>query len=73
MGLGLSVLNKVDIYIFDRELERSEDIVLNLEMIKEMRLGLYTNAISGSNESIKYINEEDIAKKLLEYDNILCY
>lgn len=71
MGVGLSILNNVDIYIFDRKLEASDGISLNLEMIKEMRLGLYTN--TALNEGIEYIPTEDIAKRLLEYDNILPY
>jgi hypothetical protein len=71
MSIGLSVLNHVDVYIFDRKLETSDDILLNLEMIKEMRLGIYTN--TALNESIEYISTEDIAKRLLEYDNILPY
>ena len=71
MGVGLAILNNVDIYIFDRRLEASDDISLNLEMIKEMRLGLYTNTTL--NEGIEYIPTEDIAKRLLEYDNILPY
>jgi hypothetical protein len=71
MSIGLSVLNEVEIYIFDRKLELSDDILLNLEMIREMKLGLYTN--SALNEGIEYISTEDIAKRLLKYDNILPY
>ncbi|BCB96846.1 hypothetical protein JZK55_17680 [Dissulfurispira thermophila] len=71
MSIGLSVLNDVDIYIFDRRLESSDDILLNLEMIKELKLGLYTNTTL--NEGIEYIPIEDIAKRLLKYDNILPY
>lgn len=71
MAIGLSVLNNVDIYIFDKKLETTNDILLNLEMIKEMKMGIYTN--TELNEGIKYISTKDIAKKLLDYDNILPY
>lgn len=71
MVLGLSVLNKIDIYMLDNRLEESDDILLNLEMIRDMKIGLYTN--NRVNESIKYIITEDVAKRLLEYDNILPY
>lgn len=71
MAIGLSVLNDVDIYIFDKKLETTNDILLNLEMIKEMKIGIYTN--TELNEGIKYISTKDIAKKLLDYDNILPY
>jgi len=71
MALGLSVLNRVDIYMLDNKLKESDDILLNLEMIQNMKIGFYTN--SPVNENIKYITTEDIAKRLLEYDNILPY
>ncbi len=71
MAIGLTVLNKVDVYVLDRKLETSGDIALNLEMIREMRMGFYTN--TRLNECIAYMGTEDIAKRLLEYDNILAY
>jgi hypothetical protein len=71
MALGLSVLNRVDIYMLDNKLEESGDILLNLEMILDMKIGFYTN--NPANENIKYITTEDVAKRLLEYDNILPY
>jgi len=71
MALGLSVLNGVDIYLLDNKLEESDNIMLNLEMIGDMRMGIYTN--NRANENIKYMTTEDIAKRLLKYDNILSY
>ncbi|MCL4456598.1 MAG: hypothetical protein M1406_04210 [Nitrospirae bacterium] len=71
MAIGLTVLNKVDVYILDRKLEASDEIAMNLEMIREMRMGFYTN--TKTNEDIAYMPMEDIAKRLLEYDNILPY
>ncbi len=71
MSLGLSVLNRVDIYMLDNKLEESDDIMLNLEMIRDMKMGIYTN--NPVNENIRYITTEDIAKRLLEYGNILPY
>jgi hypothetical protein len=71
MAVGLAILNSVDIYIMDRKLELTDEISLNLEMIREMRLGLYTN--TPINEGVEYISTEALAKRLLEYDNILPY
>jgi hypothetical protein len=71
MAVGLTILNGVDIYIMDRKLEESDEISFNLEMIREMKLGLYTN--THINEGIEYISTEALAKRLLEYDNILPY
>ena len=71
MAIGLTVLNKVDVYILDRKLETSDEIAMNLEMIREIRMGFYTN--TKMNKDIAYMPMEDIAKRLLEYDNILPY
>lgn len=71
MALGLSVLNNVDVYIFDRKLEESDEILSNLGMIKEMGIGIYTN--TKLNDGIEFIETRDIAKRLLKYDNILPY
>lgn len=71
MAIGLTIFNDVNMFIMDRKLEESDEISLNLEMIREMKLRLYTN--THLNEGIEYISTEALAKKLLEYDNILPY
>lgn len=71
MAVGLTILNDVDIYILDKKLEESDEISLNLEMIREIGLGFYTNTYI--NEGIEYISTEALAKRLLQYDNILPY
>lgn len=71
MAIGLTILNDVDIYILDKELELTDEVLINLEMINEMKLKLYTN--NPLNKDIEFISTEDIAKRLLEYDNILPY
>lgn len=79
MAIGLSILNNVNIFLMDGKLNMTEDILMNLEMAKELRLKIYTNdlecfeQLKNINQDIEYQSTEDIAKKILEYDNILAY
>jgi hypothetical protein len=79
MAIGLSILHKVDIYILAKKINLTDEVLMNMEMIKELKLGLYTDNLS-CYEQIKQINNnielltiEGIAKNLLKYDNILPY
>ncbi|MBF0318531.1 MAG: hypothetical protein HQL01_01825 [Nitrospirae bacterium] len=72
MSVGITVMDDIiDVFILDRKIESNDENDMNLEMVKEMDLSLCTN-IKGY-EGIEYCSTEDIAKKLLEYDNILAY
>ncbi|MDI6801825.1 MAG: hypothetical protein QMD01_07240 [Thermodesulfovibrionales bacterium] len=71
MAIGLTILNEVDVYILDATLEANAEVMLNIEMAKEMRLRLYTSNIL--NEGMEYITIEDVAKRLKGYDSILPY
>lgn len=71
MGLGLSILHKVDFYILDRPLIMNKEVIQNLDMIKELKLGIYSN--THKNLDISYVSTEAIAEKLLEYDSVIPY
>lgn len=72
MSIGLTLMDdKVDIFVLDRRLGDTDDIRLNLEMINEMGLKMYTNIIE--NEGIDCISTKQLANKLLEYDIVLPY
>lgn len=72
MGVGLTLADDVvDVYIFDRAVERNEKNDLNLETMKDMGGNVYTNY--KDNADMEYISTEEIAKKLLEYDHIIPY
>lgn len=79
MAIGLSILHKVDIFIVDSSFGINDEILMSLNMIKELKMSLYTNnqeclgQIKGISENISYMPITDIAKKILEYDNILAY
>jgi len=72
MSVGITLMDDiVDIYVLDRKVEDNEENTMNLEMIKEMELKVYTNF--KGNAELEFISTGDLAKKLLTYDNILPY
>lgn len=79
MAIGLSILHKVDIYILAKKINLTDEVLMNMEMIKELKLGIYTDnsfcyeQIKQINNNIKILTIEDIAKNLLKCDNILPY
>ncbi|MEO5358699.1 MAG: hypothetical protein H7844_15570 [Nitrospirae bacterium YQR-1] len=72
MSVGITVMDDiVEVFILDNKIVSNEENDMNLEMIKEMDMTLFTNI--KDYDDIKYMSTEDVAKKLLEYDNILAY
>jgi hypothetical protein len=72
MAVGITLMDDIiDVYVLDRKVEENEQNTLNLETIKEMDMGLYTNC--KENEDMQYLSTEEIAQKLLEYDHIIPY
>jgi len=72
MGVGMILADdEVSVFVLDREIEKNDDNDLNVETMGDMDVKLYTN-VKG-NENMEFISTEDMAKKLLEFDNILPY
>lgn len=72
MSVGLTIMDDtVEVFVLDKKLGNTEDIAMNLEMINEMGLKMYTN--TEENVGIEYIPTEELAKKFLEYDTVLPY
>jgi hypothetical protein len=72
MGVGLTLDDdSVDVFVLDRDVADTEGNNLNLETMEMMDIKVYTN-VEGS-ERFEYISTEDLAGKLLEYDNIIPY
>jgi hypothetical protein len=72
MSVGITLMDDVvDVYVLDRKVEDNEENNMNLEMIKEMELKVFTNCKDNAN--LEFISTEALAKKLLTYDNILPY
>lgn len=72
MAIGLTLMDDlVDVYVLDKKIEDTENNSLNLEMMKEMRMQVYTNC--AENRELKYIPTEEIVLRLTGYSHILAY
>jgi hypothetical protein len=72
MGVGMILADdEVSVFILDREVEKNDDNDMNIETMGDMDVKLYTNF--KGNENMEFISTEDMAQKLLEFDNILPY
>ncbi|MBF0472243.1 MAG: hypothetical protein HQK93_00680, partial [Nitrospirae bacterium] len=74
MSVGITVMDDiVNVFVLDKTIESNEENDMNVEMIKEMDIPMLTNFKPNEDKGMEYISTEDLAKKLLEYNNILCY
>lgn len=72
MGVGLTLADDIiDVYVLDKEVERTEKNTLNLETMKDMEMNVYTNC--RDNIGLEYLSTEEIARRLLEYDHVIPY
>ena len=72
MGVGMILADdEVTAFVLDSKVEENDDNNLNVETMGDMDVKLYTNC--KDNADMEFISTEDIAKKLLEFDNILPY
>ena len=72
MGVGMILADDaVTVFVVDRKVEETEENMMNLETMNDMDVKTYTNF--KGNENIEYLSTEEVAKKLLEFDNILPY
>lgn len=72
MSLGLTILDDdIDIFVLDSKLAETENTEMNLEMIKELGLKIYTN--SPENAGMAFIANDQLADTLLSYDHVLPY
>ncbi len=72
MSLGLILVDDVvDVYLLDRKLQATEETALHLETLKEMDMQIRTNC--RENEGVEYLPDDEIARRLPQYDHILAY
>jgi len=74
MSVGLTVLDDtIDVFI-TQPVKNDDETVVQLEGMKEMaELGVIKVFTMRQGTDFQYITMEDMARKLLEYDNILPY
>ena len=72
MSVGLTLMDDViDVYVLDGKLEDTEENALNVELLQELEMNLYSN--QKENAEMQYLSTEEIARKLPEYDHVLAY
>jgi len=72
MSLGLTLVDDIiDVYVLDGKLAGAEQDQLNLELMREIGMNIYSN--DKRNKEVEYLSTGDIAHKLLEYDHVLPY
>lgn len=72
MSLGITIMDDaIDVYVLDRKAEETEKNQMNIEMMKEMEMKIFTNY--KGNEEMEYLTTEEISERLPSYDHILAY
>jgi len=72
MALGLTLVDDIiDVYVLSGKFAETEQDSLNLELMKELEMNVYSN--DEGNKSVEYLPTGQIAHKLLEYDHVLPY
>lgn len=72
MSLGITIMDdSIDVYVLDRKAEETEKNQMNIEMMKEMEMKIYTN--HKGNEDMEHLTTEEISERLLSYDHVLAY
>jgi hypothetical protein len=71
MAIGLTLEDdQVDVFVMDRKLEDDKAVAVNVEMLNDLDIKIYTNY---RENQFKFMSTEDIARALVAYDNIVPY
>ncbi len=71
MAVGLTLEDdEVNVFVMDRKLEEDEAVALNVETLSELDVKIYTN---NQENKFEFMSTEDIARALVNYDNIIPY
>lgn len=71
MAVGLTLKNdEVSVFVMDAGLEDSSSAALSIEMLKELRVKMYSNM---PQNALELLSREDIAQALLDYDAVIPY
>ena len=72
MSIGLTLMDdSIDVYVLDKKIKDTKDNAFNLETIKEMGMGLYSNC--AENAGMELLSNQEISHKILGYDHVLAY
>jgi len=71
MAVGLTLKNdEVTVFIMNDKLEESEAVTLNIGVLKELNVNIYSN---NPQNDFEQMSTEDIARALVNYDSVLPY
>ncbi|MBI5408701.1 MAG: hypothetical protein HZA14_04985 [Nitrospirae bacterium] len=71
MAVGATLSNdKVDVFIMNAKLETDDEISVNLEMLRDLKVNIFSN--NPQNE-FEHKTTEEIARLLPEYDVVIPY
>ncbi len=72
MAVGLTLADdRVDVFVLDRAVEETEQNRLNIDSMELMDMQYFSNA--PQNAEAVPLGQEEIARKILEYDHIIAY
>ena len=72
MSIGLTLADdSVDIFFVDKKLHRTKQNQLNIDTAKDLDIHLYSNC--EESDDLIFIEPQQFATKLLNYDHILPY
>jgi len=71
MAVGLTIADdEVAVFVMDEKLGDNEVVAMNLEILKELGVTIYSNNLANDFEQM---STEAIARALLRYDSVLPY
>jgi predicted nucleic acid-binding protein len=71
MAVGLTIADdEVAVFVMDEKLGDNEAVAMNLEILKELGVKIYSNNLANDFEQM---STEAIARALLRYDSVLPY
>ena len=72
MAIGLTLVDDaVDIFLPNRKLTHNEKSALNIDTIKKLHMKIYSNLEQDGD--VQFINDHELANRLLDYDHVLPY
>ena len=73
MSAGITLMDDVvEIFFIDRVIEGdNEKVEMNLEIVDEMEIPMYSNM--KENSDMNFLETDEIRAKLLDYDHIIAY
>ena len=71
MAVGLTIADdEVAVFVMDEKLGDNEAVAMNLEILKELGVKIYSN---NPENAFEQMSTEDIANALLNYDSVIPY